>query len=280
MIISVLAENTACNPNGKRVRAEHGLSLYIETNGQKILFDTGQSDLFAQNAQKMGIDLSEVDYLFISHGHLDHGGGLKHFLEANSDARIFLHKKAAGKFYTKLLGFIPYYVGLNQKVIRQSHDRIEFIEEDTAVSDTVQIITGFSREFPLPSGNASLFEKQDKRFIRDEFQHEIVLILKEGSASVVFTACSHSGIVNMVKRATEVVGEGNVKAVFGGFHTYNPVSRRNESKEYLERLTSEIEEYDSVFYTGHCTGLANFSLLKRGLGAKIQSMNCGEVIEI
>lgn len=280
MIISVLAENTACTPNPKRVKAEHGLSLHIEANGQKILFDTGQSSRFVQNAEKMGINLSEVDYLFISHGHLDHGGGLKHFMEANDDARVFMHRGAAGRFYTKLLGFIPYYVGLDQKTIRRHTDRIVFLEDDLQLSENMRVVTHFSSEFPRPSGNSSLFEKQHHRFVQDEFRHEIVLVLKESAGSVVFTACSHSGILNMVKEAETPGTPEDARAVFGGFHTYNPINRRSESSTYLEELASEIEKSDSVFYTGHCTGSANVAHLKKRLGAQIQSMNCGDVIEI
>ena len=79
MRITCLAENTACNG----FEAEHGLSLYIETNGNRILFDMGQTDLFSGNAEKLGIDLNTVDFAVISHGHYDHGGGLRKFLEIN-----------------------------------------------------------------------------------------------------------------------------------------------------------------------------------------------------
>ncbi|TAL63737.1 MAG: MBL fold metallo-hydrolase, partial [Bacteroidetes bacterium] len=126
MKITVLAENSVCKTNSLDVKAENGLSLFIEFDKRKILFDTGQSDLFIQNAEKMGIDLSQVDYLVISHGHFDHGGGLKHFLKINKKAKIFLHINAAHKFYTKIFGFIPYYVGLDQKIIVQN-SRIYFI---------------------------------------------------------------------------------------------------------------------------------------------------------
>ena len=94
MKISVLVENSVCKPYANNVKPEHGLSLFIEFDDKKILFDTGQSDLFIQNAVKMGIDLSQVDYLIISHGHFDHGGGLKFFLEINKKAQIFFHEIA------------------------------------------------------------------------------------------------------------------------------------------------------------------------------------------
>ena len=91
MIVKVLSENTS---SSEKLGSEHGLSLYIETETHKILFDTGASGLFAENAEKMGVDLTRIDLAVISHGHYDHGGGLKTFLGINNRAKIYLHQMA------------------------------------------------------------------------------------------------------------------------------------------------------------------------------------------
>ena len=92
MKLWTLVENTSCNENLKN---EHGLSFYIETQNHKILFDFGQSDIFLENANKMGIDLSKVDIAILSHGHYDHGGGLKTFMKINEKEwkRLIKNKK-------------------------------------------------------------------------------------------------------------------------------------------------------------------------------------------
>ena len=92
MKLTVLTENTS----RYGLPAEHGLSLYIEANGRKMLFDMGQTGLFAENAQALGIDLSLVEFAVISHGHYDHGGGLKRFLEMNSKAPVYISSRAVG----------------------------------------------------------------------------------------------------------------------------------------------------------------------------------------
>lgn len=279
MKITVLAENSVCKTNSKNLKSEHGLSLFIEFDGRKILFDTGQSDLFIQNASKMGIDLSEVDYLVISHGHFDHGGGIKHFLKINKKAKIFLHIKAAQRFYTRIFGFIPYYIGLDQKIIAQK-SRIYFIEEDTQIDKKVILIEGFQEVFPQPEANKALFEKVKYRLIADKFNHELAMLLIENGEIVLFTGCSHSGIINIIEEVKLFSKTMRIKATFGGFHIHNPITRKNESEDYIVEFTSALGETDPVFYTGHCTGEQNFLNIKGWMGKKIQTMSTGEVIVV
>jgi 7,8-dihydropterin-6-yl-methyl-4-(beta-D-ribofuranosyl)aminobenzene 5'-phosphate synthase len=279
MKITVLAENSVCKTNSLNVKAENGLSLFIEFDQRKILFDTGQSDLFIHNAKKMGIDLSQVDFLVISHGHFDHGGGLKHFLKINKKARIFLHINAVHKFYTKIFGFIPYYVGLDQKIIAQS-SKIYFIEEDTQIDDKIIILEGFPEVFPQPVANKALFEKTKTRYISDKFNHELVLLLIENDEIVLFSGCSHSGIMNILEEVKLISKSMRIKATFGGFHIQNSISKKNEHQDYIMELTEALSETDPVFYTGHCTGEKNFLYIKGWMGKKIQTLNTGEVIEV
>lgn len=112
MIIKTLAENTSASEN---LKSEHGFSLYIETKNQKLLFDTGATALFAENADKMQVDLTEVDLVVISHGHYDRGGGLKTFLGINSKAKNYVTRNAFGNYYSsrsngvKVLHQLPIY---------------------------------------------------------------------------------------------------------------------------------------------------------------------------
>ena len=280
MRTSVLVENSVCKTNANNVKPEHGLSLFIEFNDKKILFDTGQSDLFIKNAVKMGIDLSQVDYLIISHGHFDHGGGLKFFLDINEKAQIFFHKIATRKFYIRILGFIPYYIGLNQKIISQNSDRITFIDNDRQIEDKIFLIEGFTENFPQPEANKSLFEKLNGKFTQDNFRHELALVLFEKNELVLFSGCSHSGIVNIIDKTKSFSANRKIRATFGGFHIHNPINKKNESQEYITKLTESLGEIDTVFFTGHCTGEINFYRIKKMLGNKMQTMNTGEVIEV
>jgi 7,8-dihydropterin-6-yl-methyl-4-(beta-D-ribofuranosyl)aminobenzene 5'-phosphate synthase len=91
MKITALIENTTAD---KKLKANHGLCLYIETDKHKLLFDMGANDLFLRNAEQLGIDIKAVDTAVISHGHFDHGGGLQQFLQNNDKAKVYINQNA------------------------------------------------------------------------------------------------------------------------------------------------------------------------------------------
>jgi len=188
-----------------------------------------------------------------------------------------MHRHATHKYYTRIFGLIPYYVGLDLKVISQNIHRIYFIDNDAQIEDKIFLLEGFPIFFPQPEANKELFEKPDKRFIPDIFRHEIAMVLVENGESILFSGCSHSGIMNIIEKANCFDENCKIKAVFGGLHIHNPISKKNESMDYIEKLTEEMNGIDSVFYTGHCAGDANFNLLREKLGMQIQTMKTGEV---
>jgi 7,8-dihydropterin-6-yl-methyl-4-(beta-D-ribofuranosyl)aminobenzene 5'-phosphate synthase len=279
MKITVLAANSVCKTNSLNFKTENGLSLLIEFYERKILFNSWQADLFIHNAEKMGIDLSQVDYLVISHGHFDYGSSLKHFLKINKKAKIFLHINASHKFYMEVFGFIPYYVGIDQ-MINAYKSRIYFIEEDTQIDDKIILLEGFTEVFPKPEVKKALFEKTKNRFNADKFNHELAMLLIEYDEVVLFSGCSHSGIINLIEEVKLLSKNMRIKAKFGSFHINNPISKKNESQDYIKELTEAICKTDSVFYTGHYTRENKFLYIKGLMCRKIQKMSIGEVIEV
>jgi len=137
MIIKTLVDNISTDEN---LGSEHGLSLYIETKNHRILFDTGASPLFSENAKKMDIDLSKVDLAIISHGHYDHGGGLKTFLDINSQAKIYLNKRAFGDYYSNQVDGSKKYIGLDKTLI--SNDRFIYLDGQFEIDEELELLSG------------------------------------------------------------------------------------------------------------------------------------------
>ena len=124
MKITALLENTSA----RGLPTEHGLSLFVETEGCRFLFDMGQTDLFARNAETLGIDLNTADFTVLSHGHNDHGGGLGVFLALNSHAPVYMSRHA----FEAQRGREGEYIGLDQSL--RDSDRIVFVDEEKEIA--------------------------------------------------------------------------------------------------------------------------------------------------
>jgi 7,8-dihydropterin-6-yl-methyl-4-(beta-D-ribofuranosyl)aminobenzene 5'-phosphate synthase len=189
--------------------SEHGLSFLIEEDGKKILFDTGASDVFLKNAQKLGIDLNKVDILVLSHGHWDHGNGLQHIREKP----LLCHPGCFQKRYRKL--------GEENIGISLSKDEIEDRFKVTTSREPVQLSAQLWFLGEVPRLND--FEARTTKYVLEDGSPDFIMddsglaaITEKGL--VVISGCAHSGICNMVEHAKKVTGVDRVEAVMGGFH--------------------------------------------------------------
>lgn len=264
MRITNLIDNISYLPE---LRSEHGLSYYIETNEHKILFDTGQSSSFIDNAKFLHIDLSQVDIVVISHGHYDHGGGLYDFLGLNKHAKVYLNKDAFNDYYSKNLETLKY-IGLDKNL--QIHPQINLIQSDTFVIDDGLILySSIDQKHLSPLGNNVLIEKRGFEIKADTFKHEQNLILLEENRCVLMAGCAHNGILNIVQQITKRSGF-HITHVFGGFHLYNLTKDIYEDEERILQLGEELLKTNAIYYTGHCTGIRAFDSLKRLMKDKIE----------
>ena len=136
---------------------EHGLSILLETEKHRILLDSGASDVFIRNAERLGIDLSTVDYVFISHGHSDHAGGLQHLVERNRNAKVFVSPDAmSGKFFSKR-GNLHSIIAEWPKI---DDDRLVLINQTCAIAEDIHVIAHIPQKHPMPKGNKNLYHSQ------------------------------------------------------------------------------------------------------------------------
>ena len=258
MIITSLLENTTSRSG---IAAEHGLSLYIETATHRILFDMGQTDLFARNAEVLGIDLVRVDLAVLSHGHYDHGGGLAAFLEINHTAPVYLTEAA----------FLPHYNGTRKYIgldtSLRGHSRLRVVSGDLSLGDGLTLLSPNGRERKHSLGSFGLTERVGDAFIPDDFRHEQYLLIEEAGRRILISGCSHAGILDIVEWFAP-------DALVGGFH----VSKMALGEE-LTALGEALAAHGTEYYTCHCTGEAQYAFLKEMM-PRLGYLACGETVRI
>jgi 7,8-dihydropterin-6-yl-methyl-4-(beta-D-ribofuranosyl)aminobenzene 5'-phosphate synthase len=258
MRISILTENSP----GTYTQAEHGLSYLIEFDSRKILFDTGQSELFLQNAQIMNIDLGDVDLIVLSHGHYDHGNGLR-FLERGT---LLCHPDCFVKRYGNKG---EKYIGLGETK-KELLDRFEHIgsREPYRISDKIYFLGGIPRNSEYESQSTGFtFEDGTPDFVPDD--SALALVMEEGLFIV--TGCGHSGVINTFERAKAATGIEKLFGIIGGFHLKENNLQTRETINYLKK--NGVKHV----YPSHCTALPALCAFHREFETK--APRTGDILE-
>ena len=271
MKVITLVENTSISDDLETV---HGLSFYIETENHNILFDLGPDSTLIENAKRLGVDLAKVDIVVISHGHKDHGGALSLFMKYNETAKIYISRHAFSHVTAKVLG-IQKYIGLESRL--RDDERIVYVDESLQIDDELLIFSDVEGNFESLS-NINMYANYSGRYQLDDFRHEQNLIVKSNGKTLLLTGCSHRGIKNIYNRAVEYAGE--IDVCIGGFHLYNPLTRKTNPIGEVRDLGVELEELNTQFHTCHCTGNKAYHLMKEKMGKKLKYIATGQIIEI
>ncbi len=255
-IISLL-ENTSKGI----LEAEHGLSLYIEAGNKKILFDFGASELFCKNARELGVDLRAVDLAVLSHGHNDHGGGIKEFLGVNSHAPIYINPHAFEMHYNAK----GEYIGLDCSL--QGNNRFIPVENKLKIHTGLTVFNCNALSPITEINHCGHTTVKNGSLLPEDYSHEQYLLIEEKESRVLISGCSHKGIINIMEwvKPTHLIG---------GFHF-----SKLPLDDALKEKARQLESYGAKYYTCHCTGKEQFEFMK----AHMQSLNylaCGDEIVI
>lgn len=244
------------------LKASHGLSLYIEYEGHKILYDLGQDDVYIKNAKLLNIDLSQCDNVIISHGHLDHAGGLM-YLDSLEDKVII--DKTAFLERKRVIGNEKRDIGVSN-VLSKYRDLGSDIDKAFELHKGVWCVPRVQLPSDYKSMEKGLFVIDEMGNMKDDtFQDEISLALESTDGLYIVSGCSHRGTINIIKECMKVTKQDKVHTFIGGLHlNFAP-------KEEIEKVLYLLKELDvKRFVVGHCTGWRAISMMEEILGSSVE----------
>lgn len=275
MRVTVLVENTVYRAG---LRAEHGLSLWIEYEDHRLLFDTGQSDILVHNAQTVGIDLACADAVVLSHGHYDHTGGVGAVLDRSSQVRVYCHSHSLEPKYHVREG-TPRSIGIPCGV----KERLLLVEcqERLVYTDQVaDIFPGATVTGTIPKKHACQQPPQAFYLDRecqspDPMKDDQALFLDTSRGIVVLLGCAHAGALNTLEYIQRIVDDRCIYAVIGGMHLQGA-----DSDSVLEIRTWLQSQDVRVIAPGHCTGPNAIAEFNQSLPEQWMPCSTGTTIEI
>ena len=268
-------ENSKC-------KAEWGLSVLIETGGKKILLDAGTTDMYKANAEALGVDLTEVDAMVISHGHFDHTGGVPSFVKLNEKAPVYLHRDGFYEAYGETDGEVETEacsIRWNEEEMEAVWPRIRFTGGVVELYDNVTLIGDIPdlEGYPATEQFWRRVEKEDgsSELIPDTMSHEQVIVVEEEAGLYVFSGCSHRGVVPTLRHVQSLMPGKRIAGLIAGMHLYPA------SSEMRKKIVEEIARLDmDVVFPVHCTGMDAILQMKALMGDKCVVACAGDKDEL
>ena len=257
LTLTVLVDNNTLTD--RYFTGEPGLSFLLETGGKKILFDTGYSGVFLANADRMGISMRDLDAVVLSHGHLDHSGGLgtlvRHLTEAmieeipHNVPELIAHPAC---FYPKeKLPLLNIGSLLDESEIRRQFP-VNLSSRPVWITDDLVFLGEIPRKVPFEKNDPGKRRilMPDGRKEPDRLLDDSAIVFRSDEGLVIITGCSHAGICNIAEYGREICGETRVIGIIGGLHLLTPSpSRLKGTGEYLRDLRLQS------LHACHCTSL-------------------------
>ncbi len=277
--IFTVCENSVANVD---FLGEWGLSLVLDLDGLRILFDTGGGRTLLHNARHLGIDLATVDAVVLSHGHKDHTGGLVAALEQGRLAepertcQILAHPETRGpKYFRMSAEDTPFYAGVPfaAEAVYSLGGRFAestapiWLNDDVATSGEIPMVTEYESVEP------GCLLKGEDRFVPDPLNDELALFVKTSLGLLIVLGCAHRGLINTIHQARKVTGIERVHMIIGGTHlAHAPETQVSATIAALGEL--RVERLGA----SHCTGLAGACLLSAAVPDVFFHHNAGSVV--
>ncbi len=276
--VSILTENTVYR---RGFLGEHGLSLLIETEEKRYLFDTGQSRVFLHNAQKLHLSMEHLDGIILSHGHYDHCGGMEYVDSLGEEIPVYVQQKAFEKKYAQnpITGELRY-IGMENAEGWQERKQIyKLLEKCTRISEGVYLLSDipYSTEFePVSCGLLREASKdQGEEVITDAMSDEQLLVIEGSKGLSVFAGCAHPGIINCMHYVQSVFPKTHIHSLVAGMHL------KGCSQERITKTIQALRNMEiDIVVPLHCTGIRVIGRMKEALEERCILAEAGKQIEI
>jgi len=266
--IKILVDDRA----GEGLVAEHGLSMWIETGGRRILFDTGQGGALAPNAVKLGADLGRTDLLVLSHGHYDHTGAVAGVVQAARNVRLYCHPAIIQpKYAVRDGGFEAIGMPLESLTSLDAFPRqsLHWIQNPEFLSGEIGMTGFIPRETDYEDTGGSFYLDPEK-MRPDPMTDDLALWIRTNDGLIVCVGCAHAGLVNTLDHIRRQSGISRIRAVIGGFHLLNAARDRIEKTiDALRRMKPE------TMIPCHCTGKSAIEALQEAFGGVVSPGESG-----
>jgi len=281
--VTTLSENTATSRRG--LLAEWGLSILIEADDHKILFDTGQSFSAAYNAIALGVDLSQIDKIVFSHGHYDHTGGLLHILKVmKKQVGVVAHPDIWAAKYVRRPEGREEYIGIPfpkeaaESLGASFHLSKEpvWISENIVTSGEIPMLTEYEDIDPNLCVKEPCPERSEGTQLKpDPLWDDQALFIKSKMGLIVILGCAHRGMVNTLRQAQKLTEVEPIYAVIGGTHLMVASPQRMDLT-IAELASFGIQRLGAC----HCTGLPASAILAQTFGESFFFNNAGTRINL
>ncbi len=279
--LTVLVENSVAFPfapdSVPGVLGEHGLAVLIDNGEEQVLYDTGRGRTLVGNLAQCGFNIENINKVVISHGHLDHTGSLKSFLqERKKKTEVYCHE---GIFKDRYGKRDEKYNRIGIPFTRS--DLVEAGAIFRPVSAVQEVGRGILVSGPIPRAHrweenrGNFFVRDGEQFVPDDFEDDMAVFIDVGAAPAVLTGCGHAGVINTLEYALKIFGSKRIPALIGGLHMEGvPPDRAGLTIRHLGNFVIDR------LIVGHCTGFGFMCSLRQEFGDKVTPLTAGRQIRL
>ncbi len=267
--VTILVENTAPTPG---LLGEYGFAALITVNGKTMLFDTGSDQVLFHNSRVLGVNLSNVEEVVISHGHFDHTGALLPLLKQHGPKKIYAHSRL---FLPRMVskpkgGFMSIGTPFSQPELEKAGATFVFHDQWQEIWPGVYLSGEIPRCNDFEDTGGDFRVEVNGQLEEDRIEDDMALVIDLPAGLIIISGCAHAGFLNIINQAIRITGKSKVLAYIGGTHLMNA------SEDRIDRTISVLQTIDiDQLIVAHCTGFHASALLYNELGSKVVKGECG-----